>query len=365
MKKKKILHFITGLNIGGAETMLLRILPKMQNDFDNSVCTLLGDGPIGVELRKAGIKTYHLNFSFANLFSSIFAFRKIIIEFKPDILVTYLIHADLFGRIFGKLFGIKNIISSQRGSLLQWKSLRYIDRLTKFLVNQYIVQTEIAKKDLMKSLKLKDDKIIVIPNAIDAKEFDFSINKNEKLKELSIINENINIVCVSNLRKGKGHEYLLNAFEKVFNQNKDINLLIVGDGEEKEKLIKQTTNYNSKNNIYFLGKRNNIKEILKVSDIFILPTLAEGMSNAIMEAMASGLAIITTSIPANKSLLQSDCAILIEPANEKEIADAIILLLSNKELSEKLASQGQKIIKEKYSIDIVTNKLKILYAKFL
>jgi hypothetical protein len=152
MKKKKILHLITGLEVGGAEKMLLKILPKIQNNFDNKVCTLLKDGPIGKDLRKAGIETYHLDFSVLNSIKSILIFRKIIKEFQPTILTTYLIHSDLFGRIFGRLFGIKTIICSQRGSLLNWEWLRVIDRLTKFLVTKYIVQTKTAKKELMKKL---------------------------------------------------------------------------------------------------------------------------------------------------------------------------------------------------------------------
>lgn len=365
MEKKKILHFITGLGIGGTETMLLRILPMLQNNFDNRVCALFGDGPIGIELRKAGIQTYHLNLSATNLFNSVFTFRKIIMEFKPNILVTYLIHADLFGRIFGRIFGIKNIICSQRGSLLQWEFLRLIDRLTKFLVKKYIVQTEVAKKELMKSLKIKEGEIVIIPNAINSKEFNLDINRKEKLKELDVLNENSNIVCVSNLRRGKGHEYLLDAFEKVFHQNKTVNLLIVGDGEQKQRLVGQTRDYKSKNNIYFLGNRKDVKEILKTSDIFILPTLAEGMSNAIMEAMAAQLAIITTSIPTNIELLGLDCGLLVSPASTDDISNAILRLLSNETLKTIIAQNAKKRIDANYSLDTATEKLKILYEKFI
>ena len=170
------------------------------------------------------------------------------------------------------------------------------------------VQTEVSKKELIRRLRLPAEKIIVVPNAIDTTEFEFKTNKEKQKESLGLVANNIIITCISKLRRGKGHEYLLEAFEQLFccsKQNKEyptdkqFKLLIVGDGEQKEKLLEQAKNYKSKQNILFLGNRDDVKEILHITDIFILPTLGEGMSNALMEAMASGLPIITTNIPEN------------------------------------------------------------------
>jgi len=361
-EKKKILHLITGLEIGGAEIMLLKTLPKMQNDFDNCVCTLLKDGPIGEKLRETGIITYHLDFSLSNSLRSILLFRRIIKDFKPNILVTYLIHSDLFGRIFGRTFGIQEIICSQRGSLQKWEFLRFFDRLTKSLVTKYIVQTEIAKKELMTKLNLPEEEFEVIPNAIDVAEYEFKLDTNAKKKELGINPNNQSIVCVSNLHKGKGHKYLLEAFEEVYKNNKDVNLLIVGDGEQRTTLEEQNKNYASRNNTYFLGKRNDVKEILKISDIFVLATEKEGMSNAIMEAMATGLPIIATNISENKELLLSDrTRILVPPKNVSALTDTIEELLINISFRTSLKENAKKYIKTKYDVNIVIPKFVQLF----
>lgn len=358
MRKKRIFHLITGLDIGGTENQLLKILPRLQNDFDNRVCTLLGDGPIGKKLREADIKTYHLNLSLRNILRSIIEFRKIIKEFQPDILVTYLIHSDLFGRIFGRLFGVKKIICSQRGSLMQWEWLRFFDKITKFLVTKYIVQTEIAKKKLLKKLNLSKEKIKVIPNAINLDEYNFEINKKKKEAELGIKPDNINIVCVSKLRKGKGHVFLLTAFEKTYEIYNNINLLIVGGGELKNTLLKQLVNYNSINNIYFLGERDDIKEILKISDIFVLATEAEGMSNAILEAMAAGLPVITTDIIENRELIKDNQTGIMIPVNKSdEIAKSLQQLINNPELARRIGNSAKKELFLNYDINKISNKL--------
>lgn len=364
MQRKKILHLISGLEIGGTETQLSRILPELQNYHDNRVCCVRGHGPIGKILENNGIKVYYLELK--NIFD-IYVIKKfydIIKEFRPNILVTYLIHADLYGRALGKLFGIKKIVSSKRGSLLQWEWLSFFDRLTKFLVTHYLVQTKTAQLEWMVKLKLPKNKFTIIPNGIDTKQFQIKIDKAKKRKDLRIKENFFIISCVSRLRRGKGHEILLEAFEKVFKKNKDISLLIVGNGEREKELRQQIENYFSKDKIYFLGNRNDIPEILAISDLFILPTKKEGMSNAIIEAMSAGLPIITTAIPENKSLITNkEDGILCLLNNSTSLSEAIILLQNNIILSNKVRKNAQKKANELFDIKKVSLKLANFYEK--
>lgn len=391
MARKKILHLITGLEIGGAEMMLLKTLPRLQDDFDNRVCCIRGHGPIAEKLENAGVPVVFLNLNgISNTIAAIFRFRKIILDFRPDILVTYLIHADLFGRIFGRLFGIRKIICNQRGKLLQWEFLRILDRATKSLVTKYIVQTETAKRELMRTLRLPEAKFTVIPNTINVQEFEFKLNKDEKRKNLGLSASDIVVTCVSKLRRGKGHEYLLEAFESLAchsspllchsrgdgnpvsfchpelisgsSPRKSLKLLVVGDGEQKQELLNQVENYASKSSILFLGNRDDVKEILKISDIFVLATEGEGMSNAIMEAMASGLPVITTDIPENRELIENDrTGILVSPKDSDAIAQPIEVLFSNKPERKRLGENAYKYITENFMLPVITKKMSDFY----
>jgi glycosyltransferase involved in cell wall biosynthesis len=365
MQKKKILHLISGLEVGGTETQLLRILPELQKYHENAVCCVRGHGPIGFELEKKSIPVYYLDFKgFLDLLI-IKRFYSVIKEFRPNILTTYLIHADLYGRIFGRLFGIKKIVSSKRGALLQWEWLAKFDRMTKFMVSRYLVQTKTAREEWMGRLGLSKDNFTIIPNGIDTKLFSPNINKPDKLRGLDINPESFVITCVARLRRGKGHKFLLESFENIFKKHKNTTLLLVGDGEREEELRKQIKNYTSKNNIFFLGNRNDIPEILAISDIFVLPTEAEGMSNAIIEAMAAGIPIITTDIPENKELIKnSEMGILIPTQDIKEIQKNSSLLLNNADLRKRLGGNARSEIKKHYDINVVVEKMQDFY-KFL
>lgn len=360
--RKKILHIITGLEVGGAETNLSRIVPSLEKEFENRIVCLKGEGIIGRKLEKNKIPVYYLRingiFDFFNP-RVIFEFRKIIKDFQPEIIETYLIHADIFGRVWGRLFGVKKIICSHRGSLLQWKWLSFIDRITSFLVTKYVFQTPSAQKEIVKNLGINPNKTAVIPNVINLEDFEFNIDKNEKIKKLEIKEGNINVVSVSNLRKGKGHKYLIEAFDNAYLQSyKNINLVIIGDGDQKTILQNQANASNAKDNIFFLGSRSDVFEILKISDIFVLPTFYEGMSNAIMEAMASGLAIITTDIAVNKDLIRDGFSGIFVPVSDSmAICDNMIKLLENPEERLRLGKNAFNEIKNNYSLDIVSSKI--------
>lgn len=358
-QKRKILHFVSGLEVGGTETQLLRTLPLLEDFMDNQVCCFNGNGPIGIALKEKGIKVHYLNFKGRKDIAVFWRLGKVIKEFKPDIIVTYLIHCDLIGRFWGRFFGVKKIVCSQRGSLLQWEYLRFFDRLSRFLVTKYIVQTNTAKNELIKKLRAHKNKFIVIPNGIDLSTFDFTIDIHAKKNELQMDADYTTIVCVSKLRDGKGHEYLLEAFEKIYKTNKKVVLLIVGDGEKNEILQSQISGYKSINNIRFLGDRTDVKEILKVSDIFVLPTLGEGMSNAILEAMASGIPVITTNIDANKDLIENNkTGILVPIKSSSEIREAIETLISNSGMKQYIGQEAKKEILKKYNMPIIVSKIR-------
>lgn len=364
MSEKKILHLISGLEIGGSETQLLRILPALQKYHTNEVCCVRGHGPIGKQLEEKGVPVHYLDFKGFSDISVIKRFYTIVQRFSPDILVTYLIHADLYGRIFGKIFGIKKIVSSKRGALLQWEWLSNIDRLTKFMVSHYLVQTKSAQKEWMGRLNLPSSKFSIIPNGMETATFKLSIEKRKEKELLHIKPSSFVITCVARLRRGKGHEVLLESFESLYKNNKNISLLLVGDGEREHELKNQIENYASKNDIYFLGNRSDVPLILALSDLFILPTEGEGMSNAIMEAMAAGLPIITTDIPENKDLIkENQTGIFFPVANSKVLLEKTTLLLENARLREQLGRNAQKEAQENYDVGKIALKFSELYEK--
>lgn len=360
MEKKKILHLITGLDIGGAEMMLLKTLPRMQDSFDNRVCCIMGRGIMGQKLEAAGVPVYYLDLKNIFDFLVILRFKKVLQEFRPDILVTYLIHADLFGRIFGRIFGVKKIICSVRVKLIQAKyiPLLFLDALTFPFVDHYHFNSQ-TTADMYHSLFfLPKRKITVIPNGIELEKYDISIDKGAKREELGLAKDKIIIGCVAKLRKQKGHKYLIEAFAEIARKRNDAILILVGDGAEKSNIENQINKLKIKDKVVLLGNRNDIPEILQVIDIFVLPTLFEGMSNAVLEAMAGGKPIIATNIQENRELIRNgESGILFSTKNIRELSKILATLMENDSKRDLIARNAKDVAFSKYAINIITDSM--------
>lgn len=360
MKKNTVLlHIIQSLDNGGCENMLLRTLPLL-GDFEHKIITLNRSGELAEKFKNENISI--VNIGQKNLFD-IYSYFKLLKEVKknrPDIIITYLFHADAIGRLFLQALTNIKIIPFLRTTYNHEKywAARLFEKATKYFVKNYLANSESVKSFYAEEIGVPKEKITVIPNGIDTEFFD-SIPRNENLrKELGISTGGTAIICVANFHINKGHKYLLEAFEELYHNNHFIKLLLVGDGDEKENLLKQTEKYESKNNILFLGGRSDVPVLLKSSDIFVLPTLFEGMSNAIMEAMAAGLPIITTNINENLELIEDKkSGLLCDIRNSSSIKNNLSLLIENKGFRRILGNNAISTIKENYEIKKIAKEL--------
>lgn len=365
-EKKRILHLITGLEVGGAEMMLLKTLPKLQKAFNNNVCCIRGHGPIGKWLEDEGVPVVYLELKNVFDFGTILRFRRIIKKFQPDILVTYLIHADLFGRIFGRLFGIQTIICSIRVKLIQAKylPLLFLDAVTSPLVSRYHFNSQTVADMYRRWFCLPKRKITVIPNGLEIEKYSIPVDIEAKKRALGIPAGIPLIGCVGRLEQQKGHRYLIEALALLKKNNQPIFLVIVGDGFERATLERQALNLKVKDSLVFLGRRNDVPEILQLFDVFVLPSLYEGMSNALMEAMVVGLPIVATNIPENQELITPEkTGLLVPPKNALALATTLERILANTTIAASLKENAKERALQQFNITGIVRQYREFYSR--
>lgn len=358
MSKKKVLHLIQSLDSGGCENMLLRTLPLV-SDCQHILVTLKEPGELAPKFEEAGIEVTSTHCAgFLNI-AGILRLRKLVRVTKPNVIITYLFHADMLGRL--GLFGTTQdpIIPFLRTTYNhpRYAIARLFEWLTKPLVRCYLANSEAVKDFYVRHIGVAAEAITVIPNGIDVESFD-QIEADPKLREgLGMRPDDFVIICVANLHPNKGHCNLLEAFESLRPEFPQAKLLLVGDGEERKNLERQVESYHSKNSIFFLGKRDDVPKLLKVSDLFVLPTLFEGQSNAILEAMAAGVPVITTAIPENQALIMhGEMGFLVPVEDSRALATAIRQALTETGSLQAMASRAEQRIRDRYRLASVAEQ---------
>ncbi len=369
MQPINILHVISKLPIGGVENQLLLTLKKYDRSKLNPiVCSLLDKGEIGKEIEEAGIEVISLN-KLKHRFDPTIVKDLYRIIKKRDIKIvrTHQYHANLYGRLGAWLAKAPCIIASVHNVYTRDRKLhrRMINRFLSRVSDKVVAVSETVKHDILKYDGLSEDKVTVIYNGIDTARFSH-INGNIIRKELKVPFDVPIIGTIGRLTFQKGIKYLIEAVSLVKKRFSKIILIIVGDGPIKDELQNYANTLDLNENVIFTGFRRDIPALLAAMDIFVLPSLWEGLPNALIEAMASGKPVIATDILPIREIMNSEkVGILIPPQNSNAIADSIEFLFHNKDLAETMGNNARERAFSDFNIQTTVNRYTKLFEKIL
>ncbi|MCX7823834.1 MAG: glycosyltransferase family 4 protein [Syntrophobacterales bacterium] len=288
---------------------------------------------------------------------------------KVDVLVLHLSDAEFMGIPAGIIAKVPKIyiVSHVRELLPQRKKgdLRNVFRriLLRFLYRKVTgliaVSEEIAE---VLSTFSRGGRVITILNAIDTKTFQVVVDRPLEKEALGLNPDVPVLLCVGRLSEEKGHIYAISALEKLLACGIFANLVLVGDGPLRGLLEKEVMERSIGQNVFFLGPRSDVSRLLAMSDIFLLPSLYEGTSLALLEAMAAGKPIVTTDLPPHRKILKpGETALLVPPKDPEALAEAIEELLNNPQWAEEMGKKVAEIALEKYDIHRLVSILEHLW----
>ena len=246
----------------------------------------------------------------------------------------------------------------------------YLKTLGKFTLDNvnYMLLYHPQDKSILRSLGISEENIELIPNAIDMDEFDPSIDAIDLINRYRLENTK-QILFVGRLIQRKGCEFIVRAMPQILKEVPNAKLLVVGDGPEEDRLKKLIKNLNIDDSVILFGYIRPLgtllKKIYKSSHLLVLPSLDECMSRTILEAMSMELPIVTTKNWYSEWLVQpnKEAALLVNPRNISMLADAIIKILKDEELSKNLSEKGKQLIETTYNWKIIAKRTIDLYEK--
>jgi len=370
----KIIHIISGLGVGGAEHTLYKLC-KYDIYNKHIVISLSGSEKYFYLLRKLGISVYLLNLKFYSI-NKFFLLIKILRYLKPDIVQTWLVHADLIGGIAARLSGIKNIIWNVRHSDLKINKTKLsttlfiiaASKIFYLFIPQFIIVVFKNPKKIYKIKNYNKNRLKYIPNG-----YDLSILKPSKFqkkifrKRIKIEKSTILIGNVSRYDPKKNHLILLNALSLIRSKNVNFFCVLVGSKitQNNIELISLIKKLKLSKYVKLLGETDNIAEIMNGLDIYVQSsTYGEGFPNVVAEAMSCGVPCVVTDV-GDSSFIVGKTGWIVPPNNVSKLANTILRALNEKS-SRKWSVRCDKArsrIKEKFGIMRMTKSYNKIWSK--
>lgn len=380
--KIRVLHLIEALGPGGAERLLYTNLSRLNRDlFDGVVCHLYDrDLHWRQPILDLGYPVYSLGMaSLADGVRGILRLRSLLKRESVDLIHTHLYGANLLGRIVGVLLGIPVVSSLHSVEFVPALSAAYggvsstklrvlylLDRLSRWLADpEFLAVSRYVQESAIQYLGIRPDRIRVIYNAIDPRVFEPSRDESARLRsDLGIGAHAPVILCVSRFHPEKGFRYLIEAIPFLVGRFPDVCILSVGGGASAEVRTHRelAERLGVATRVQFLGVRADVRPYLRLCDVFVLPSLAEGLGLSLVEAMAMERACVATRVAALPEVVADGrSGILVEPADAEALAGAIARLLADSDLRVKMGSEGRRITLERFNVYHNISELETLY----
>jgi glycosyltransferase involved in cell wall biosynthesis len=361
-KRKKIIFFTDTTAIGGAEEYLKTLAICLNDEFDVRIAIPENKDTKDFvnELKSKGIRVDYIKKG--NIINNFLYFRKN----NPDIIhfnlpyPTKCITAILTGMIHAKskLYVTEQLVPTEYKPHL---FLKLIKKITYAKLDTAITVSNKSKDALVKNFNLPKNKIKVIYNCVD---IDYIKNYNEDIirelkNKFSISDSALVFGTVGRLDRQKGHEYLINASINVIKNVPNSLFLFVGDGSLRNQLVQKMKDNNINEYFRLVGYQKNIPAFLASIDIFVLPSISEGLPFSILEAMAAKKPVIATNVGGVSEIITNNSnGLLVEPMDPDDLARAMIMLAQDARKRNFFAEMGYKKVIENFSLDkmILTTK---------
>lgn len=356
MPAARVLLVIPTLDQSGAEkqlTLLATGLPR--EEFDVQVVALTRGGPYAAELERHGIPLTVLGKRWKFDPFCLRKLSRLIREGQPNIVHTWLFAANAYGRMVSGGPGQPPVIVSER-CVDTWKSGWQL-RLDRWQISRTarLVGNSQSVADFYRQQQFPADRIRVVPNGIELPVPVTSLSaaeRDSRRAELCGLPPGAKVLgFVGRLARQKRIHDLIWTLVLLENIRKDVYLLLVGDGPEREALERFVREVNIESRVLFLGHRQDIPAILPLLDLFCLASDFEGMSNSVMEAMAVGLPVLASDIPPNRELvLEATTGHLIPVGDRAGFARAALSLLERPEKAQQMGAAGRERMATEFSV---------------
>jgi len=370
-----VCHVIYRFDVGGMENGIVNLINEMPADkARHTIISLTYKTDFAKRLKRNDVDVYEINKRPGNDLNAFFQLYKLLRKIKPDI-VHSRNHPTTEIPFIAKLAGVRAVVHGEHGRDVHDidgsnKKYRLLKRLVNPFVDHYICVSKDLSGWLENDIGIHGDKITQIYNGVDSIKFSPPEDKTEIRKKLGIKESSCIFGTVGRLEKIKGHIFLVEGFNKHLGKLSDHNtscqLIIIGKGGEKDACQEIIESSGIQDVVSLPGAMDNVNEWLRCIDVFVLPSLGEGISNTILESMSTGLPVIATYVGGNPELVNDgETGVLVEPQNAESLASAMLKYAENTSLRAQHGTAARQEVDKKYSMEAMVKQYLHVYQSVL
>jgi glycosyltransferase involved in cell wall biosynthesis len=356
----RVCFMIDRLTRAGTESQLLALIRTLdRRQVRPSLVLLDGEDDVSRALEPAECPTLRLgvrrlaSLAAVRAASRLRAFWR---EQRPDVLQVYFLDSAYLGVPVAKACGIRKVLRV-RNNLGYWLTPRHrvLGRLLRPFVNATLTNTEAGKHALVEQERLSANRVVVLENGVDTARFN-------RLMLPDTSKPRVRVGCVANLRPVKNVDGLMRAAKVALQRYPKLVFEVAGDGEQREELQRLHAELGLGDQFVFRGSVPDVVNFLRTVDVAVLPSHSEGMSNALLEYMSAGRAVVATDVGANAKLVRHETSgLIVPPGDEAAMVEAIGRYLTNPLRAAAYGAAARRQVEAEYSRDAMRRRFEQFY----
>ncbi|MCL4534263.1 MAG: glycosyltransferase [Bacteroidetes bacterium] len=359
-RRLKVLLLSSVLNVRGAERLLLEIARRLDKDkYEVVVCSLRHSAPMAGQFRELGLRVEVLEMRAFVQPGPLWRLYRLLRDEHIDVLHTSLFRDAIYGRLLGRLAGVPVIVNFMHmGHRAFWRY--WLNRWTAGMADRVLPLSHTVERLALEQDRFPADKLEVVYQGLDLSEFSPAPRSAELARSLGLDSARPIVGTVAALIPQKGHRYLIEAMPAVREVAPGAQLLFVGKGPLRAELEGMCRERQQK--AVFLDEIPNIADALGMMDVYVQPSLQEGIPQAVLEAMAMCKPAVATDVDGNpEAVVDGVTGLVVPPRQPGALAAAVCRLLAEPALAVAMGQAGRRRIEEQFTLDRMVRRIEQIY----
>ena len=368
-KPIKIVHVVHALEVGGLENGLVNILNHLDDRFTHTILCLSRSGRMAERIKNSQVKIIELRLPTDRFRFPVLRLAREFQSISPDIVHTRG-WATVDAICAARVAGVSRVIHGEHGREVGDPSGRnrkrnLVRKCLSPLVNRFVTVSDDLKSWLIRTVGIPESKVTTIHNGVDTRRF--SPDRGRAIRDSLGLDDSVfTLGTVSRLDPVKDYRSLLQAFMPIARTARPVGLIIAGDGPMRSSIEQLSSELKIADKVHLLGERHDIPQVLKACDVFTLTSIAEGISNTILEAMASALPVVATRVGGNAEIVEHGiCGSLVSARDVAALTAAYESYLNHPKLKDEHGRNARARTEQKFSLERMASQYAQLYHELM